>query len=142
MKSYSLSRAFRFLLIAALLAPLWARPSAALAAPPWDSGTALEIDLKAPPRPISPTLHGLMTEEINHSYDGGLYAELVRNRAFLDDARNEPVHWSGVPQPGAAGAIHVVANQPLTDKLPNSLEGRWICWPETASRHGKGGGDG
>ena len=27
-----------------------------------------------------------MTEEINHSYDGGLYAELIRNRAFLDDA--------------------------------------------------------
>ena len=27
-----------------------------------------------------------MTEEINHAYDGGLYAELVRNRAFLDDA--------------------------------------------------------
>ena len=27
-----------------------------------------------------------MTEEINHSYDGGLYAELIQNRAFLDDA--------------------------------------------------------
>jgi len=24
----------------------------------------------------------LMTEEINHSYDGGLYAELIRNRIF------------------------------------------------------------
>jgi alpha-N-arabinofuranosidase len=30
--------------------------------------------------PVSPTLYGLMTEEINHSYDGGLYAEMVRNR--------------------------------------------------------------
>ncbi|MGC2163693.1 MAG: alpha-L-arabinofuranosidase C-terminal domain-containing protein [Silvibacterium sp.] len=30
----------------------------------------------------SPLLHGLMTEEINHSYDGGLYAELLRNSAF------------------------------------------------------------
>ena len=27
----------------------------------------------------SPLLHGLMTEEINHSYDGGLYAELISN---------------------------------------------------------------
>ena len=31
--------------------------------------------------PVSPTLYGLMTEEINYSYDGGLYAELVKNRA-------------------------------------------------------------
>jgi alpha-L-arabinofuranosidase len=30
----------------------------------------------------SPLLHGLMTEEINHSYDGGLYAELVNNSAM------------------------------------------------------------
>ena len=36
-----------------------------------------------------------MTEEINHSYDGGLYAELIQNRAFLDDAHT-PVHWSVV----------------------------------------------
>src|SRR6185437_1001013 len=38
---------------------------------------------------VSPTLYGLMTEEINYSYDGGLYAELVRNRTFRDN-------WSGV----------------------------------------------
>ena len=31
---------------------------------------------------VSPTLYGMMTEEINHSYDGGLYAELVQNRTF------------------------------------------------------------
>ncbi|HTV07232.1 MAG TPA: alpha-L-arabinofuranosidase C-terminal domain-containing protein [Acidobacteriaceae bacterium] len=30
----------------------------------------------------SPLLHGLMTEEINHSYDGGLYAELISNSAM------------------------------------------------------------
>jgi alpha-N-arabinofuranosidase len=40
--------------------------------------------------PVSPTLYGLMTEEINYSYDGGLYAEMVRNRTFRAD-------WSGVP---------------------------------------------
>ena len=28
-----------------------------------------------PSTPVSPILHGLMTEEINYSYDGGLYAE-------------------------------------------------------------------
>jgi alpha-N-arabinofuranosidase len=39
--------------------------------------------------PVSPTLYGLMTEEINYSYDGGLYAEMVRNRTFRAD-------WSGI----------------------------------------------
>jgi alpha-L-arabinofuranosidase len=39
--------------------------------------------------PVSPTLYGLMTEEINYSYDGGLYAEMVRNRTFRSD-------WSGI----------------------------------------------
>ena len=29
---------------------------------------------------VSPLHYGLMTEEINFSYDGGLYAELIRNR--------------------------------------------------------------
>jgi alpha-L-arabinofuranosidase len=38
---------------------------------------------------VSPTLYGLMTEEINHSYDGGLYAEMIRNGTFRAD-------WSGV----------------------------------------------
>ena len=39
--------------------------------------------------PVSPTLYGLMTEEINYAYEGGLYAEMVRNRTFRAD-------WSGI----------------------------------------------
>src|SRR4051812_5209883 len=31
---------------------------------------------------VSPMLYGLMTEEINYSYEGGLYGELLRNRSF------------------------------------------------------------
>jgi alpha-N-arabinofuranosidase len=38
---------------------------------------------------VSPALYGLMTEEINHSYEGGLYAELIQNDTFRSD-------WSGV----------------------------------------------
>src|SRR5207248_9644276 len=49
----------------------------------------LKVDLGRPKSPVSPTLYGLMTEEINYSYDGGLYAELVRNRTFRSD-------WSGI----------------------------------------------
>jgi alpha-N-arabinofuranosidase len=59
-------------------------------APPTGS---LDIDLGAPQHTVSPTLYGLMTEEINFSYDGGLYAEMVRNRAFQDKDHRYPAHW-------------------------------------------------
>jgi alpha-L-arabinofuranosidase len=54
------------------------------------SPAQLDIDVTKIVSPVSPTLYGLMTEEINHSYDGGLYAEMIQNRAFHSD-------WEGVP---------------------------------------------
>ncbi len=53
------------------------------------TAASLTVDLNRTKSPVSPTLYGLMTEEINYSYDGGLYAELVRNRTFRSD-------WSGI----------------------------------------------
>ncbi|MDR0895882.1 MAG: sialate O-acetylesterase, partial [Prevotellaceae bacterium] len=35
---------------------------------------------------VSPMLYGLMTEEINYAYEGGLYAQLIRNPSFMDEA--------------------------------------------------------
>lgn len=35
---------------------------------------------------ISPTHYGIFFEDINHAADGGLYAELIRNRSFEDDS--------------------------------------------------------
>ena len=52
----------------------------------------LKINLGQPGAQVSPMLYGLMTEEINYSYDGGLYGEMVRNRNFKEDAK-APVHW-------------------------------------------------
>ncbi len=69
---------------------------------------------------VSPKLYGLMTEEINHCYDGGLYAELIRNRAFLDDT-NAPVHWSVVNDADAAATIALDTANPVNDKLTSSL---------------------
>ena len=57
------------------------------------AGPTITIDATAPSAKVSPLLYGLMTEEINHAYDGGLYAELIHNRAFLDNAQS-PVRWS------------------------------------------------
>ncbi len=74
----------------------------------------LTIDAGNPVANVSPIFYGLMTEEINHSYDGGLYAELVQNRAFLDNP-NAPVHWSVVLGKGSAATMALDPSQPLND---------------------------
>jgi len=55
---------------------------------------SLSIQLDKPAHAVSPTLYGLMTEEINYSYDGGLYAEMVRNRTFQDHGFGGVAHWN------------------------------------------------
>ncbi|HEY2381394.1 MAG TPA: hypothetical protein VGK48_09485, partial [Terriglobia bacterium] len=42
----------------------------------------LTVNVDQPGARIDPIFYGLMTEEINFSYDGGLYGELIRNRTF------------------------------------------------------------
>ncbi|MDE3068515.1 MAG: hypothetical protein KGJ60_13345 [Verrucomicrobiota bacterium] len=55
----------------------------------------LEIQANQVVTTVRPTLYGLMTEEINHSYDGGLYGELIRNRSFKADLTNA-VYWNAI----------------------------------------------
>ncbi len=62
-------------------------PADATPAPPAPTGpTVLKIDAGKVTGKVSPTLYGLMTEEINFAYEGGLYGELIRNRSFKADA--------------------------------------------------------
>ena len=61
------------------------------ASPP---AASLTIQLDRPVHAVSPTLYGLMTEEINYSYDGGLYAEMVRNRTFQDHSWDGVARWN------------------------------------------------
>src|SRR5450432_2832924 len=64
----------------------------------------LTIHADKPVSKVSPTLYGLMTEEINYSYDGGLYAEMVANRTFRGDWTGLP-HWLTVEQGTAQVSI-------------------------------------
>jgi alpha-N-arabinofuranosidase len=80
----------------------------------------LIVEAGKPAGKISPLMYGLMTEEINHSYDGGLYAELVRNRVFLED-EHEPLAWSLVQDKGSAATMTLDQSEPLNQHLPVSL---------------------
>ena len=44
----------------------------------------LTLKLDKAEKEVSPMLYGLMTEEINYSYEGGLYTQLVPNPSFAD----------------------------------------------------------
>jgi len=81
---------------------------------------------------IPAKLYGLMTEEINYSYDGGLYAELIRNRNFTEvtrpqgvspaaDNNRPPDHWSLIADGSAKGAIALDRQTPLNPSLNISL---------------------
>jgi alpha-N-arabinofuranosidase len=76
----------------------------------------LTLDFTKPGANVSPMLYGLMTEEINHAYDGGLYAELIRNRIFKD-SKTTPEGWSLVQDDAAAKAnIKLIA---AGENIPN-----------------------
>ncbi len=81
----------------------------------------LSVDATTPGPKVGPLFYGLMTEEINHSYDGGLYAELIQNRIFQD--AEKPVCWSVVKSGGGDGSIAIDQTHPVNDKaLKRSLK--------------------
>ena len=101
----------------------WLAPALLAAAVPPASTPlrAADVQVNKPGVKISPTSYGLMTEEINHAYDGGLYGELIQNRAFKDDPKG-PAHWSVVTSGGGAGTITLdTANPVAGTALTNCL---------------------
>ncbi len=69
---------------------------------------------------ISPMLYGIFFEEINHAGDGGLYAELIRNRSFEDS--DKPEAWKLVAAGDAKGEISIDTSRPLNAASPRSLK--------------------
>ena len=61
--------------LCAAVAALTCTASALLAGP-------VDINVGKPGAPIQPTMYGIFFEDINFAADGGLYAELVKNRSF------------------------------------------------------------
>jgi alpha-N-arabinofuranosidase len=67
----------------------------------------LTIDTTKTIAKVSPTLYGIMTEEINHSYDGGLYAELVSNRTFQTSRGLSLENWTLIQNGNSRATIEV-----------------------------------
>ena len=106
---------------------LWIVAVAACAAPAAsraEDPATLNVDVGKPGVAIPAGFFGLMTEEINHSYDGGLFAELIQNRTFQDRVPHAaavaelPIHWSVV----GPGKVTTDEADPVNSALPVSLK--------------------
>jgi hypothetical protein len=68
----------------------------------------IKVDASRPGEAISPTMYGVFFEDINFGADGGLYAELIKNRSFEFD---QPLRgWRVLKQGGADGRVYAVRN--------------------------------
>ena len=79
----------------------------------------LRIDLDRVGAPISPTLYGVFFEEINHAGDGGIYAELVRNRSFEDAETAQG--WHLITSGAARGDMSLDTTQLLNSAHKRAL---------------------
>ncbi|PYF99301.1 Alpha-L-arabinofuranosidase [Georgenia satyanarayanai] len=77
---------------------------------------SLHIDGDGTDIEMSPDLYGLFYEDINYAADGGLYAELVRNRSFEFNAVDNASYtgltgWQVVQPAGGSAAAEVVSDE-------------------------------
>ncbi len=62
---------------------------------PTEAQVDIQVNLSRKGIEISPTLYGIFYEDINFASDGGLYAELIRNRS-MEYNKEKPEHWEGL----------------------------------------------
>ena len=110
-----------------------------------DAPVSITIHADQPGPAVPSSLWGIFYEEINHAGDGGIYAEMVMNRAMEElqpaaGARivgaemvtpsgfrhplwytSELPGWSPVAEGGAAATIHLDDTRPLNEMTPHAL---------------------
>jgi len=102
-------------LLAASLLPL------SLCAQAPASKSTLTVKVDHPTVKVSPTLYGLMTEEINYSYDGGLYAEAVRDRTIGTEW--QPLfHWNAVTNGNSLAHLTIEDKDGVSESLKRSMK--------------------
>jgi alpha-N-arabinofuranosidase len=78
----------------------------------------LTVRVNQPGPKIDPIFYGLMTEEINYSYDGGLYGELIRNRIFQDQPIVQGRRGGSTNPAGAQPCAQAAATTPSQIPAP------------------------
>src|SRR3954471_21417549 len=79
----------------------------------------ISVFAKKPVTSVSPTMWGIFFEDINFAADGGLYAELVKNRSF--EFPDPILGWRPILSEGAAGSLAVLDQDPAQAANPRYL---------------------
>jgi alpha-L-arabinofuranosidase len=95
------------LLVVALTSSLLAQPA------------RLTIQADQPGAKINPAMWGIFFEDINFGADGGLYAELVKNRSF--EFPNSLMGWRQVTQDNSLGSLIIREDGPFNEANPHYL---------------------
>jgi alpha-L-arabinofuranosidase len=80
----------------------------------------LTIRMDHPVASVSPTLYGAFFEDINRAGDGGLYAEMIQNRSFEDNA--SLIAWTPLTNASAVATFELDKSSPLNTNNPTSLK--------------------
>jgi alpha-L-arabinofuranosidase len=81
--------------------------------------TVIAIQTDHPGPRINPAMWGIFFEDINLGADGGLYAELVKNRAF--EFPDPLMGWTKLPSADSPGKIEIRHEAPWKNTSPNYL---------------------
>jgi alpha-L-arabinofuranosidase len=91
----------------------------------------ITVQADKPGAQISPTMWGIFFEDINFGADGGIYAELVKNRSF--EFPNPMIGWSGTKTKGAEGTLTIMDKEQPDPANPHYLR-------IESKKHGEGFG--
>ncbi len=93
--------------------------------------SAITVQADRPGAAISETMWGVFFEDINFGADGGLYAELVKNRSFEFD--DPMMGWQPILSGDSDGKTVVILKEPVNKNNPR-------CLRLSASKLGRGFG--
>lgn len=85
-----------------------------------EGAATISIKADVPGAVVSSNLFGVFFEEINFAGEGGIYAEMVRNRSLANSSN--PDYWTLITQGTASGQIKVDATRPLNTNILQSLK--------------------
>ncbi len=88
----------------------------------------LTVEVNQPTTEIQPTMWGIFFEDINFAADGGIYAELVKNRSF--EFYKPLMGWKEIGR-GKAGEIRIINRE--AENPSNPRYARLICRSDTLS---------
>jgi alpha-L-arabinofuranosidase len=82
-------------------------------------GASITVQVGRPGAKISPALWGIFFEDLNFAADGGLYAELVKNRSF--EFPDPMMGWKTISVGDMAGAAEIRDSDPFNAASPHYL---------------------